>query len=248
MIIHRDIAQGTDAWLALRAGIPTASRFSEIMTAGGKKGEPKASTQAGAYMRHLLAERIVGAPIEGFKSQYMERGSDLEDSAVAAFELQFDVETERIGFITTDDLKIGCSPDRFIVGTDEMLEAKAPTAQVHVSYLMAAAGASTEYKCQLQGQLWLCEKSAVNIISFHPGMPNAVFRVERDEAFITELAAHVRAFSNRLEEIAEDFKARGWIVDRKAEEKAPEPLDNSFLTDEDIAWAMGRFGTEVPTS
>ena len=59
MIVHADIAQGTPEWLALRLGIPTASCFDQIITTGGKKGEPKASTQAEKYMYTLLAERMM---------------------------------------------------------------------------------------------------------------------------------------------------------------------------------------------
>lgn len=240
MIIHQ-VAQGTTEWLRLRAGIPTASLFDNIITSGGKNGEPKASTQAPAYMRHLLAERMVGGPIDGFKSKWMERGSELEERAVASYELAHDVETERVGFVTTDDGRIGCSPDRLIIDSDEMLEAKAPSAAVHVAYLMAAAGASTEYKVQLQGQLWVCEKSAVNIVSFYPGMPNAEFKVERDDVFIASMERAIRTFSDMLESLADDFATRGWI---KPQEKAniPEIADSSFLTDEDVAWALGKVG------
>src|SRR5665213_3178043 len=155
MIIH-DVKQGTDEWLRLRLGIPTASRFGEIITTGGKKGVPGDSSSAPKYMHHLLAERITGQPIEGFKSQYMERGSMLEERAVAAYELDHDCETEKVGFVASDDGRIGCSPDRFIVGQDRgMLECKAPAPHTHVAYLLSATGAETEYKIQLQGQLWV---------------------------------------------------------------------------------------------
>jgi hypothetical protein len=208
--------------------------FDKIMTSGGKKGERKASTQATAYFHHLLAERVVGAPIDGFKSQWMERGSELEHRAVASYELAHECETERIGFVTTDDGRIGCSPDRFIVGRDdEALEIKAPTAAVHMSYLLASEGASQEYKVQLQGQLWVCEKQAVTIVSFYPGMPNAEFRMERDEEFIKDLAAYVRAFSGRLEDKVAEFTERGWI---KAEEEEQPQAGGFFdVTDEDVA-------------
>lgn len=231
MIIHK-VAQGTQAWLDLRAGIPTASRFDSIMTPGKKK-----SDSAGKYMDHLLAERILGRPIEGFKSKYMDLGNEYESRAVASYELANDCETEKVGFVTIDDGKIGCSPDRFIVDcSDGMLEAKAPSPAVHVSYLMASTGASKEYKVQLQGELWTCERDWVDIISYSPGFPDAVFRTYRDEEFITELAAHVRAFSGRLEEFAEDFKTRGWIKPPELEQAT----GAEWITDDDMAWAANR--------
>lgn len=243
MIIHQ-VAQGTNEWLALRAGIPTASLFDNIMTSGGKKSRPQESTSADAYMNHLLAERIKGESIDGFKSQWMSRGNEFEARAVASYELDNDCECEKVGFVTTDDGKIGCSPDRFVIREGQnrrLLEAKAPTLPNHVGYLRAVTGAMSAYKVQLMGQLWVCEAESVDIISYHPDIPkeaqNAVFRVERDDAFIKELAAHVRAFSNRLEYLAEDFKARGWI-------KPPVPAEDrtgaEWITDEDVAWAANR--------
>ncbi len=237
MIIHQ-CAQGTTEWLRLRLGIPTASLFDKIITPGAKK-----STSAPAYMNHLLAERMLGAPIDGFKSQWMERGSEMEHRAVASYELAHECETERVGFVTIDEGRIGGSPDRFIVDcNDGMLEAKAPSPAVHVAYLLMSAGASLEYKVQLQGQLWCCEREWVDIVSFHPGMPDATFRVNRDEVFITELAAHVRSFSRQLEERSEDFKARGWINPSQEDET---PNGAEFLNDGDMEWARSRIYEEA---
>jgi hypothetical protein len=47
----------------------------------------------------------------------------------------------------------------------------------------------------------------------------------------------VRAFSSRLEEITEDFKARGWIAEKKPEPPADE---TGFLSQSDLDWAMTR--------
>lgn len=228
MIIHENIAQGTQKWLDLRAGKPTASRFDEIVTPAGElsKSAPK-------YMQHLLAERILGKPIDGFKSQYMEDGSNLEHKAVAAYEWERGVTTRKIGFVTTDDSLIGCSPDRFI---DEepngMVEAKAPTPKVHVGYLLAVAGASKEYKVQMQSQMWLCEKEWNDIVSYCPGMPDAIFRAVRDDTFIAKLCVAVRAFSDLLESTALDFAARGWI--KQAVEEDTEVPDGLGLSVEEI--------------
>lgn len=235
MIAHA-VAQGTQEWLDLRKGIPTASLFDNIVTAGGAK-----SDQQESYMNHLLAERILGQPIDGFKSQWMDRGNEVEHRAVASYELARDCDTEKIGFVTTDDGRIGCSPDRFIVNVPEgMLEAKAPSLPVHVSYLRAATGAFKKYKVQLMGQLWVCERAWVDIISYHPDVhrdaQNAVFRVERDEEFIGKLSAEVRRFSDRLEEIAGDFSARGWI---KTKAVASDD-ERGYIGQSDLEWALQR--------
>jgi hypothetical protein len=230
MIVYENVSQGTKKWLELRRGIPTASCFDKIITPAGK---PSSSTEG--YLNLMLAERIMRSPVDGYTSKYMADGNTFEDNAVAAYEFANDCETGRMGFVTTDDGLIGCSPDRFIIGEPRgMLECKAPSAPVHVSYLRAATGASKEYKVQLQGELWVCERDWVDIISYHPDMPDALFRVYRDEPYIKEMEAQVRAFSMRLEEMTADFRGRGWIKD------APEvPGDESlWLTQDDIDAAV----------
>jgi hypothetical protein len=204
-------------------------------------------------MNHLLAERILGRPIDGFKSQWMQRGNEFEDRAVASYELDRDCETERVGFVTSDDGRVGCSPDRFIVRSDprRLLECKAPTLPNHVGYLRAKTGAMSEYKIQLMGQLWVCEAAAVDIISYHPDPPrpaqNAVFTVVRDDLFIEKIARKIRAFSDRLEEITSDFRSRGWITDapKKEPEVVRDGLDVLGVTDEDIAWMMANRFPEI---
>lgn len=232
MIVH-SVQQGTPAWLKLRAGIPTASCFDKIITPTGK-----ASGQAYGYMAHLLAERILGKPIDGFQSAYMALGNEYEDSAVAAYCFERDAEVEKVGFITTDDGRVGCSPDRLILNSDGLLECKCPSIQTHVQYLMAAAGdgVDKEYRVQLQGQMWVAERNWVDIISYNADLPNVIIRVDRDDKFIAVLAEKVLAFADELERKTEEFRERGWI--KPAE---PEPLEQAaecFLTDDDIAWAM----------
>ena len=182
----------------------------------------------------------MGHPLENaFISQWMARGSELEGRAVASYELSHDVETEPMGFVLDDSELIGCSPDRLIIGENGLLEVKCPSPGVHVEYMIAKAGDGVDgdYNTQVQGQLWLCERDFADVLAWHPELPEVVIRVERDDIFVKELAAHVRAFSNRLEEIAEDFKARGWIQSPKVASPADE---TGFLSQADVDWAMTR--------
>ncbi len=236
MIIH-NVAQGTTAWNQLRAGKPTASRFEHIVTRSGNRSESQDK-----YFNHLLAERVRGAYIDGFKSKYMELGNEYESRAIASYELSSDCDTYTVGFVTTDDGKIGCSPDRFIVGRkDRAVEAKSPTPAVHVSYLRASTGASKEYFVQLQGQLWVCELESVEIVSYCAGFPDANFCMYRDETFIREMAAHVRAFANRLDDETETFRERGWIKDAP-EVPEPDGIGALGISDDDITALFNSYG------
>jgi len=203
MIIH-NVTQGTTEWLAIRAGIPTASAFDRIIT---PKGKP--STQAEKYMHQLLAERIMGHPCIQAVSYWQGRGQQMEAEAVAYYEGVREQDSTPVGFCTNDAGTIGASPDR-LVGEDGLLEIKVPAEHTHVGYLLTR-GVDAEYYPQVQGQLWITGRKWLDIMSYHPEMPPAIIRVERDEAFIRTLDAAVTAFSGALERMAVELREKGWI-------------------------------------
>ncbi len=203
MKIH-DCVQGTTEWLQLRAGIPTASQFDKILTPTGKP-----SKSAIPYMDALLAERMMQRPLTEHISFWMERGSQMEAEAVSFYQFQRDVTTETVGFITNDAGTIGASPDR-LIGEDGLLEIKCPAPHTHVGYMLWK-GADKAYHPQIQGQLWVTGREWLDILSYHPEMPPALVRVERDEKYIEDLAAAVTSFSQSLESMHLEFVDRGWI-------------------------------------
>ena len=203
MIIH-DCIQGTTAWLAIRAGIPTASCFDRILTPKGK-----VSTQAEKYMHRLLAERMMGHPVIEFSGPWLERGKELESDAAAYYESMREVTCERVGFVTNDAGTIGASPDR-LVGEDGLLELKVPAEHTHVAYMITRA-VDAEYYPQVMGQLWVTGRAWLDIMSYHPEMPPAIVRVERDEKYILTLSAAVESFSGELERRVSELRERGQI-------------------------------------
>ena len=198
-MIRHDCAQGSEEWHALRLGIPTASNFHRIITQSGK---PSAS--ADGYMHELLAERLLGFPLNTESVDFMERGKALESQAVAWYELQRGVDCEAVGFCTTDDGRAGCSPDR-LVSPDGGLEIKCPSPAVHVGYLLDG-GIADKYRAQVQGALWITERKWWDTVSYHPDMPQALVRAERDEDYIETLVTAVRAFCERLTAAHESLK------------------------------------------
>lgn len=213
MKVH-DCIQGTTEWLALRAGIPTASNFDKIVTPKGT-----ASKQAEKYLFLLLAERLMGHPVEerGY-SHWMDRGSEEEVRAVSFYEFQRDIETVKVGFITNDAGTIGASPDRR-VGERGLLEIKVPSESIHIGYLLESGSSYEEYRIQVQGQLWIAEADWCDVLSWHPELPPALVRIERDEGCIKLLNAAVTAFSLELERQYVECVERGWVTERKAPAK-----------------------------
>lgn len=203
MILHT-MQQGTAEWLAARAGIPTASQFDKIITPKTRK----LSAEADKYAMLLIAERVLGRPVEKPKNFYWaERGKQLEDDARLWYEGVHDVGTEPIGFITNDARTIGASPDR-LVGTDGLLEIKCPSEGMHMGYLLGDP-VSSDYWLQCQGQLWIAEREWTHVVSYHPELPTSCVRIGRNEKDIAMLAERIGEFAEQVEKLHATYKERG---------------------------------------
>ena len=132
MRIH-NVAQGSLDWYRLRQGIPTSSNFDKIITPTGKP-----SAQGVKYQYRLIAERLLMESMDDQLAgvRWMEHGKEEEPNAVAQFQLVNDVELVDVGFITTDDGRLGCSPDRLIQGHHESVEIKCPAPWTQIGYLL----------------------------------------------------------------------------------------------------------------
>jgi hypothetical protein len=199
-----DCEQGSTEWKMARMGLPTASQFGRII---GKK--LTLVDGAWTYMNELLVEWALGYCEGEDASQYMERGREMEEQAVAFFELQSGLDTQKVGFITNDAGTVGCSPDR-LVGDDGGLEVKCPAAKTHIGYLLSA-GDVGPYAPQVQGALWITGREWWTWLSFHPTLPPAEVRMARDEKFIAALASALDEFNDRLADAKARILATGFV-------------------------------------
>lgn len=204
-IFHMNLVQGTPQWMMARLGIPTASQFHRIVT---PKGSPSKSAEK--YLFELLAERITGKPTVNIKTSWMDRGHEMEQEAVDYYEFQKDCETVPVGFVTNSAGTIGASPDR-LVGDNGLLEIKVPSPAVHVGYLLRSGEAYDDHGTQVQGQIDTSKRDWSDLLSYSPGMPHALIRVERDEPFIRSMRGHIEAFSTALEAHTKTAIERGWM-------------------------------------
>jgi putative phage-type endonuclease len=234
MIIH-DVEQRSEEWFRLRLSIPTASEFKRIVTPGGKL-----STQCEGYLDELLAEWILGTPLENFSSEWMVRGQELEPQARQAYEFMTDQKVVKIGFVTTDNGLIGCSPDGF-VGDKRLLEIKSPSEKVHVGY-MRHREVDAEYRPQIQGQLWVCEREAQDVLSYHPRLPAVIVPVVRDEAYIALLAKALDQFTEKMLEAREQLEQHYGPFVRP--EPKPEPSEFTDLDPVPEIVSPSEMGTE----
>ena len=199
-IFHHDVAQYSDEYDRLRLGIPTSSNFHKIITPQGKP-----SKQWREYACVLIAERILQQKIEFYNSPAMERGLIVEADAVDWYEFDQDVTTQRVGFITDDNHTLGCSPDR-LVGAEGLLEIKAPLPHTQVDYWISGE-ISERFRPQLQGQLYISQRSWVDIVCWHDVLPKLVMRVEPDEKFIEALDRELLIFNYFIDRVMDKIRA-----------------------------------------
>lgn len=206
-MIRVDVEQGSAAWFQARLGIPTASQFHRILT----EKTLKFSEASVGYRNELLAEYLLGEPYDNGEFVFSERGSQMEAEARTWYEMDQEIDVERVGFLLRDDRRCGCSPDG-LVGVNGGLELKCPSAPVHVGYLLDWNG--TKYKAQVQGNIWIAERDWWDFLSYNPHMPPALVRCYRDETFIRALAAAVDQFCDQLDAAKSELTARGYGPDQ----------------------------------
>jgi hypothetical protein len=199
MAVKWDVEQGSPEWLQRRLGIPTTSQFHRIVTKGGALSE-----QRHDYRNELLAERVLKQDLGRVKpTEWMRRGTNLEGEALTHFlRRQRDLYGRRMtlepgGFITSDDGRVGSSPDR-IIKTDnpnlasEAVEIKCPAPWTHVGYLLDGPGDA--YVMQVQGQMLVGQFDLVHFYSYHPDFPPYHAISERNNRIIDLLRTRLETF------------------------------------------------------
>lgn len=187
------IEQGSPEWFAQRAGKATASRIADIIAK--TKSGPSASRKN--YAAQLVAERLTGTVEQGYTNGAMQWGTEKEPEARAAYAFLHDADVVEAEFIVHPSISdSGASPDGF-VGTDGLVEIKAPNTATHIETLLGKTVPS-KYVTQMQWQMACTGRAWCDFVSFDPRLPDHlslfVRRVPRDDAYIAELEAEVRAF------------------------------------------------------
>src|SRR5439155_7834647 len=99
-------------------------------------------------------------------------------------------------------------------------------------YLLEEGTAYDEYKIQCQGQLWVSGRKWVDLLAWHPELPPALHRIERDESFIPLLSSAVDAFSKVLESQWLLCQTRGWMPKNGGIGISPEKPLTEIVRDE----------------
>jgi len=207
-VFHNDIEQRSPEWYALRAGIPTASEFSKIVTS---KGEP--SKSAATYALTLAAEMYSGKPLDDAwaGNAHTERGRELEAEALSLYELRHGCDVAPTGFVTSDDGDMGCSPDG-MVSDDGMAEVKCLKAENHIKailYYQKNGRCPTDYVQQTQGQMMICERQWCDLIFYHPDLPLLVIRQDPNIAVQDALRTEIPALLSERDRVLAVLRGQG---------------------------------------
>lgn len=187
--------QGTPEWMEIRLGKPSASRFSEIVTA---KGEPSKSRQA--YLYDLAGQRVSGRIEETFKSSRMMAGNENEHKSRLDFEFMHGVTVTQVGCVFQDENRRWlCSPDGLILDREKGFETKDACFKVQIERLKKNVLPSEHFH-QVQGSMLVTGYKSWFFQSYCEGLPALTLEISRDESFISNLQRALEAFCKELDE------------------------------------------------
>ncbi len=194
--------QGSREWFAARAGVVTASEVSQLVNLKGEMRESKDGKDVSAgvytYLYQKLAERWTGQPLFVGGSFAMQQGAIREDEPRRLYEFETGQKIEEVGFITTNDGSMGCSPDGILSSEGVGFEIKSPQRHNHLSYLFEGE-LPNEYVQQVHASMLVTGFSLWYFISYCVGFPMFKHPVARNEDIIDNMRAAVENFNGRLE-------------------------------------------------
>lgn len=189
-MITYNIEQRSEAWHEARCGRVTGTRFKNLVS--------KETTDSYKdLVTNIACEIITGAAEETYVSPAMQYGIETEPEARREYETITDVSVTQAGFVIPDEEHkyhnwIGISPDG-LLPDDGILEIKCPLARTHFEYIERGVLPS-EYRYQVQGQLFVTGFKYCHFMSYVPGMKPFIIEVLPD-AELFEL------FNQRLDKL-----------------------------------------------
>lgn len=198
------IEQGSQEWLALRAGKVTASKVSDVMSSITTTGYKN-------YLADLVVERLTGNKTESFTNAAMQWGVDQEPIARAEYEVKTGNFVDQVAFVDHPTIaNFGCSPDG-LVGDDGLIEIKCPNTATHIDYVMQDK-VPTKYIPQIQCQMAVTGRKWCDFVSFDPRLPDGlqilIVRLERDDEYIEKLEARVVKFLDEVNSAVNGLKEK----------------------------------------
>lgn len=186
--------QGSVEWLTLKLGVASASNISKMIA---KKGTDARSS----YMAELVAQVCTGEMPE-LNAKALAWGKEHEASARAAYEFETELKVDTVGFIYSDDKRLGCSPDGIVRSINRGVEIKCPfTSKVYIEFLTAGK-IKKEYIDQCQFSMWVTGMKSWDFVNYDPRMKKNMLHIvtiQRDEAMMERFNTEIPEFLNDMD-------------------------------------------------
>jgi putative phage-type endonuclease len=198
------VEQGSEQWHDLRRGIVTASVVGKLLTPTLKVADNDTSR---ALTATLVAERLTGWTEDTPMTSDMWRGVDSEPIARDIYSGHYS-QAEETGFLRLDEdgWTLGFSPDG-LVGTDGLLEIKAPRAKTHLRTILADE-VPAYYMPQLMAGLLVSGRDWIDFCSYVGGMPLYTKRVYPDPEWFEAIRAACVQFEKKATALMADYYDR----------------------------------------
>ncbi|RME32164.1 MAG: hypothetical protein D6800_00030 [Candidatus Zixiibacteriota bacterium] len=185
--------QYTPEWWEARRGVPTASNARKIMTGTGKVGDHY------SLIYKLIAD--LNDPnygvVDDYQTAAMKNGHIIEPEARQFYEFETDRKIVQVGFCMDDEGRWGFSPDALVQDKDGEyvggLEIKCPQLNTHLKWLSGGV-VPTEHRPQVYFSLAASGLSWWDFMSYHPGMPALIVRVEQDDEMVKKMREYMDKF------------------------------------------------------
>jgi hypothetical protein len=203
-----DVEQRSREWFAARCGRLTGSCAGDMLATIKSGGE--AASRRDLRTR-LAIEQLTGVSTEDdYMNADMRRGVELEPEAFGTYEAVAGVLLERTGFLSHNELLIGCSLDGHVADFEGIVELKVPRSANHLRYLRGG-GVPAEHKYQIAHNLFVSGAQWCDFVSYDPRFPEPL-RLFRARAFrkdeeIESYALMVSAFLTEVAKEVDSIKA-----------------------------------------
>ena len=221
--------QNSVEWMVARAGVVTASEMDALITPLWKI---RTGEGVQTYLAQKLAEQWIGGPLPSVQGIFdMDQGKLLEEEARPFYTLTTGEDVAKVGFITSDDGRIGASPDG-LIGETSGIEIKCPKMETHIRYLLAGE-LPKDYAAQVYFSMFVTGRTTWKFMSYRRNFPPLILTVERDEKIMETIQAALDSFFESLDAaMAKLVKLNGGLPDQRT--RGLKPLPNTATAGIDV--------------
>ena len=205
LTIYDDLTQGTDEWIAARAGMVTASTVGKLLTPTGKVAN---NDTARTLTLTLAAERITGRVVDVRPTSDMIRGTLDEPFARDLYAEHTGQKVEEIGFMVRkfDDFRLGASPDG-LIGETGGIEIKSRRPKQQLATILNGRVPAANM-AQVQASLLVSGREWWDYCSYAGSMALYIIRVYPDPAWFKALTDATAALEESVQAITADYEER----------------------------------------